>query len=104
MGRCSSKAFGGAWDSPGGLCNHTLLPAETYLGLGRALNAVSNLGRTGSTAGMVLVGASSDEILFLRGCQSLGAGFGSWVDVSLLLALPSSFLSLSIHVRAVHWE
>lgn len=55
VGRCSSKAFGVAWDRPGGLCSHTLLPAEVYLELGSALNAVPSLGRTGSTAGMVLV-------------------------------------------------
>lgn len=82
MGRCSSKAFGVAWNSPRGLFNHTLLPAETNLGLGSALNAVSSLGRTGSPAVMVLVQASSDEILSLRGCaspweQGLGSGLMS---------------------------
>lgn len=111
VGRCSSKAFGVAWDSPGGLCSHTLLPGETYLGLGSALNVVPSLGRTGSTAGVALVQDSSDEILFLKDFFSdeiffsLGAGFWSWVDVRLLIALPPDlllFVSLSINVRAVH--
>lgn len=54
---------------------------ETHLGLGSDLRAVSRLGRAGSTAMMVLVQDSPDEILFLRGCspweQGLGVGLMS---------------------------
>lgn len=91
MGRCSSKAFGVPWDSLGGLCNHTILSAKTQLSLHSILHAASSLGMTGSTMVQVLVWASSDEIIFLRGhASSLGAGLGLWADVRLQLALPSA--------------
>lgn len=41
----------------------------------------------------VLIQASFDKILFLRGhASTLGAGLGLWVDVRLQLVLPPAFL------------
>lgn len=92
MGRCSSKAFRVSWDSLGGLCNHTMLSAKVQLSLHSILHAASSLGMAGSTMVQVLVWASSDEIIFLRGhASSLRAGRGLWADVRLQLALPSAF-------------